>query len=331
MKRLLFAFAGISFAVLMTALLAELAIRVANPRPPVQVISADVRPPGSTLRDAGGSPVWYQQGSEARENEGCRGDQHVAVYGTSISWGIQLPHADTFGPRLEQLLAVETGQRWCVHDYSQPGFAGGNKLARMRETVAGSTPDVVLWELWWSDPGWYVWMGDDAVQIGGLRLDGEGLPSLVPAPPLNRFLLGWSKLYRYAVLTTQQVPPEQSHLAWRRWYDEVLPQVEAHARGVGARLGVFMPSRLSTSFEHQADHPNELQRGLFEDLEAREIRWLHLADAFRGQSVEALRIDPCCHLNAAGHAAMAEALLPVVMEARTPSSPRSTTPTRTSP
>jgi hypothetical protein len=28
---------------------------------------------------------------------------------------------------------------------------------------------------------------------------------------------------------------------------------------------------------------------------------------------------------------MAEALLPVVMEARTPSSPRSTTPTRTSP
>jgi hypothetical protein len=47
----------------------------------------------------------------------------------------------------------------------------------------------------------------------------------------------------------------------------------------------------------------EPMRGL---LLPKELRWIRLESALEGEDYVALRADPCCHYNAAGHARLAD-------------------------
>jgi hypothetical protein len=234
----------------------------------------------------------------------------VSLFGSSITWGTGLPREEALGSRLEALFDRSPAGPHCVDDFSVPGFSQEQQWAVAREKVPETRPDVVLWEAW--DPTkHYSVVGDVAFDARHRDVDEAGVPRFLPLPDgATDFLFRRSYAYQYATFALAPLLPveewERGPVAWV--CDEALPSLVRVAGERGGRVFVLAATPLDVPFT---------EPGMKEDLLAllacakkQGLPVLSIAEILSDQRVEDVRLDPCCHLNAKGHALLAERIAP---------------------
>lgn len=286
------------------ALILELGLRALGPPPHVQI----VRPGSAELRLVDGVPVWRSEGSAARENADCapRGEgERWLLLGSSILYGSGLSPEDSPGAQLQAAL----GPGHCVHNYAQPAFTFPAQAAVGQEALAALSPTQVIWEIWDNSPLRFVVAEGTAYNLHGYALGPDGLPALPGAPAgLNRWMLPRSRLWE--TLALRAAPPAHldMEVLWAEFSAQALrPALEA-LLDQGLTPTLYLAPHLDHPFPEQLAEP----RGPYAPVEAMAqelgIRALRGERLLAEQDVEAIRRDPCCHLNARGSHILAEAL-----------------------
>lgn len=275
---------------LLTPLVAEVLVRVAKPPPRIQVVTASEN---VELLDLDGVPVWYAfDGREQRWNLDCSNGRSVAAFGSSILYGSGLTPAETW--------ASHTG--WCVHNFASPGHSFDAKEAMLERRIDALQPEIVLWEVWATDVESYTFVGDKAYKLEGLRLDARGTPDAFGVPSvLNGALFRHSALFEYATLAIAPLEARD----WNPWEDIVerrLPAVRQRVESAGAELIVVLCPVLDRPFQTSLDEPIDMVRAVRPWAEAEGVAVIDLAELLLDQEPEDVRLDTCCHYNAAGMA-----------------------------
>jgi hypothetical protein len=288
-----------------TALLAEVAVRVMNPTPRLQIVRPDV---ATTLEARDGTVVWTLDTPEITSN-GCANAPEdafrVSFVGSSIFRGSGVSGEQTFTTALQQ-----HADGWCVDNPSQPAFTAGQKrVVALDALKSPRPPDLLFWEVWTNDPDGYTLIDGVAYNLAGLQTDVRGVPDAFSLPAgLNGWLFRTSALHRYATLALITLSPKAIDQA-AQWDEllarDLLPVVEK-AREVGTELILVICPRLDQSFDASTSRPPEVYGRVWPFAQQHGLRWIQLAQRLEGQDVEALRVDTCCHYNPAGHAALAE-------------------------
>ena len=286
---------------------AEGAVRVGRPTPRAPVVDLAAR----EVAWLGGVPVWDAPGLP-RASSGCAegGAAEVVVVGDSIP-SIGAEAAQTLGPRLGDRLSDALGRPVCVRVAARPGLPPQAQYA-LAEAVAPDAPVVVL-ALWRAGARWTVvgdrWWFDTTT----VAVDGAGLPrSPMPLPSgLHRSLLGVSAAWRYTTLAlAQEDPPgvDRAVAPHRAFLDRV--------RGRGAQVVVAEMPSMAVPFDAQPVSDGWVGV-LRAQTEAAGGAWVEVGRvlAAQGLGVEDVRIDTCCHLNTAGHDAVAAVLVDPVRRA----------------
>jgi hypothetical protein len=272
--------------------------------PPVQMVR------GYGLHSVDGVPLWEE--STDRYNRGCV-ERHpertrILFFGSSITYGVSLNADEVFTTALEERL----NQLWptpgfCVLNFAQPGFQFEQKYAVARVEVPRYQPALIMWEDWveWQN---YHMIGETAYGIGDLVVRPDGFIGLAGVPdPLNRFLFLHSRLYEYVALRfgERRVPvlPEVP-----LFVNTQLIKVVRLAESVGARLVLYLAPPLDRPFAETAASLPDWHGMLVDFAQAHGIPVYPLERELVDQDYLALRLDPCCHFNAAGH----RALVPVM-------------------
>ncbi len=197
----------------------------------------------------------------------------------------------------------------CVDNFAQPGFGVEQLWAVAREQVPETRPSVLVWELW--DPQkHYSVVGDTAFDERNRATDARGVPVLPYVPEAaGDLLFRWSWGYQYAALALAPVLPPSSadreRIAWI--CGTVLPDVVRVAGLAKTRVVMLAAARLGLPL----DTPAEPDMGaVIACAERQGIEVLSIAELLADQRVEDIRLDTCCHLNARGHALLAERLVP---------------------
>lgn len=274
----------------------ELGLRVASPTPRVQAIRADQV---TSFDVVDGVPFWSAPKPEV--DHVCATDPRPrAVFvGSSILRGAGLDRKeDVFTSRLQTL-----APGWCIDNVAEPAFTGPQKsIAAMRALAVEPPPARLYWEVWDNDPArWWVAEGvawnllhhPDAPGMGPIR--GE----------LARLWFGHSALWRNVVLAWGARPGGDAESFAAGLDRDLAPVADAaHQRGVEVVLVVATP--LDRPFAESVVQPNPMLASLWPFAQARGLRWIRLALALESEDVEAVRLDPCCHFNAAGHGLLAD-------------------------
>jgi hypothetical protein len=302
---------GISLGLALFAVTAEAAVRYGRPMPRGQIIRSTGKSTiAKTMRVTHGQPVWEEMGTKARHNLGCDAPDatHVALFGTSITFGTGYKAPEVLIAFLQQKLDAAEPGAWCVHNFAQPAFAGSNKLALAEEVLPELKPDVVLWESW-NDHTRYTVVGKDAYNISALRTGDDGYPWLLPLPgPLNRWLFQNSRAYEYGTMALSPQAEGGEQGQWDRYMSGLLPRLIELTEGAGMELVMYMPAPLDRPFAASSDeHPLYVQRAA-DWADERGVESRFLADALRDWDHVELRHDPCCHLNPKGHEVVAEVM-----------------------
>ncbi len=271
----------------------------------VQSVRSDARV-DLVLRD--GVPTWITDQGE-HHNRACRpapGGLRVAALGSSILHGSGVVPDQSWAPALQALLPGPAG---CVHNLAEPASAFETQLALARHLLPALAPDLVLWEIWGNSPHRFTVVGDVAWNFGPLRPEGGGPPSLLGLP-FEEQLFRWSGTWR--LLSVQQDPPPPPSggvgARWQPLIEDGLDPALALIRSLGARLVLVAVTPLDRPFAQTAERlpeGHQLVRGWARD---HDVPWIDVAAAWTDLDPEDLRLDPCCHLNPAGHAALAELL-----------------------
>jgi hypothetical protein len=291
--------------------IAEAVVRVAKPRPPVQIVR------GPRLRLLDGVPVWGHVTD--RENRECV-EQHperirVLFFGTSITFGSGLTAAEAFTAQLqERLNRARPVPGFCVLSFAQPGFAFQQTLAVARVEVARYQPALIMWENWveWRD---FALIGDTAYCIKGLRVRPDGAIGVKGVPDtLNRVLLRRSRLYEYVTLVAGERAPLLSEDEYaRRFLADRLAQVPELAQSVGARLAFYLAPPLDRPFPELVASPPGWHTELLAFAQARGVPAYLLQQELVDLDYRAVRADICCHYNAAGHRALVPVMERIVL------------------
>lgn len=294
-------------------LLAEASVRIFNWKPPLQMVR------GHGLRSVDGVPVWEQ--ASDRHNRACV-EQHperlrVLFFGSSITFGVGLAAEQAFTTALqEQLNRERPAPGFCVLNFAQPGFAFEQKLVVAREEVARYRPALIMWEDWveWRD---YRIIGDTAYGLGDLKVRADGYVGLPLVPDaLNRVLFAHSRLYEYATLTMgEQIEKVEGPPFVPTWVETRLVEVPRLAQAAGAKLIMYLAPPLDQPFEVLSRTPPDWHTIIRDWARGQGIQIFALQDELIGQDYQALRLDPCCHLNAAGHAALVPVMARVILDA----------------
>lgn len=302
----------------------EVFIRVAKPNPRAQVIR------GGGDRDGGhhqirlihGQPVWAEPGTVERRNEDCRtADSYdVMMLGSSIFYGSSYTPDQVMSRHLQDALDASEGGPWCVFNLAQPAVTSLTKLALAQESIPTLKPDLVLWEVWHNDPGGFVLLGEDAYNISELQTDEAGYPNWLPIPSgLRRWLFHRSRLFEYAALALAPRRVNAYEEKWRVLREETLPELAALTEAHGGELVLVFTPMLDVPFAESVELHKTKYRG-YQWVTAwateHNVRQYGLAEALVGESVEALRHDPCCHYSAQGHEAVGKQLATWVREVR---------------
>ncbi len=294
---------------------AELAVRVLQPTPRVQVVTGSEPPDlAYAARVVGTEPLWAAPGSTERQNAGCERPRRVVLFGSSILFGTSLDAPEAVSTHLQSRLDAAEPGAWCVHNHAQPAYVGESKLIEAERLLPALQPELVLWELWDADPGRYTFVGTDAYNFVGLRLGADGLPWVLPLPSaLHGALFRQSAFYRYATLAMSPTDGRDADALGHAYLDVFEPRMEALRARWSGRLVLVRAPHLDQPFATWADRPLDAhQRRLASWAAAHDVPIVSLAEALRSDHVEALRLDTCCHFNAAGHERLADVLLPVV-------------------
>ncbi len=267
-----------------------------------------VRGYGVHLQD--GVPIWEQ--STDRNNRGCV-EQHperirILFFGSSITYGVSLEARQVFTVALQDRLnALRPSPGFCVLNFAQPGFAFQQKYAVARVEVARYRPALIMWEDWIEWQG-YRMIGDAAYGTRDLAVRPDGFVGFAAVPDsLNRFLFLHSRLYEYLTLGFGTRAP-----GWAKGSAEFvqtdLPEVPELARSAGAKLVLYPAPPLDRPFAETAATLPDWQTAIVGFAQAHGIPVYPLQRELVDQDYRELRLDPCCHFNAAGH----RALVPVM-------------------
>ena len=93
-----------------------------------------------------------------------------------------------------------------------------------------------------------------------------------------------------------------------------LPQVPALARAAGAKLLLYPSPPLDRPFTKTAASPPDWQAAIIGFARAHEIPVYPLQRGLVDQDYRKLRLDPCCHFNAAGHRALVPVMERLVLQ-----------------
>jgi hypothetical protein len=316
---------AVSLSLFLFVATSELIVRVGDFKPRAQRV--DLRPGNVAklrpyMRD--GSVLWAAAETDARENAGCVGAVDVLLIGSSISYGIDLPAAASLAGQLQARFDERLPGLVCVHGHAQPGYVGENKLAEARRALSllNRRPAVMVWGLWQNEPDRWTVVDDEAWIFSDVVTDASGLPAVPGVPAAaNRALWSRSALWRYATVAT----------ARSRSFGEGVTQMAAFAgerlpeldRLVGSDVTplfwVALP--LAGTWRDGRAHDDEAWQPFVAGAKARGWTVLWEDELLADTTPAEVRLDPCCHLNATGSAAMAEALYPHIVAALPRSEP----------
>lgn len=293
-------------------LLAELSVRVFKWMPPAQIVR------GFGLHAVDGVPLWEQ--ASDRHNRACV-EQHpertrVLFFGSSITFGVGLSADEAFTTALQDRLnAARPTPGVCVLNFAQPGFAFQQKYVVAGAEVARYRPALILWEDWveWRD---YQLIGDAAYGIGDLRLRPDGYVGMAGVPDaLNRVLFTHSRLYEYLTLTLGE-RVEKGPGPWELpgFFDTHLAQVVELAQSVDARLVLYLAPPLDQPFAATDAAPPDWHGPILDFARRHGVPAYRLQHELLDRDYLALRLDPCCHFNAAGHRALVPVMERIVLE-----------------
>lgn len=261
-----------------------------------------VFPDQAELITVDGEVFWRSHSRGDREQAACvarEGRAAVVILGSSILFGVQLDASETLGAHLE---SVVDG---CVVNLAQPASSFQTQAATARHTLAALSPKLVIWEVWQNSPSAFTVINGVAYNFGNLSRDEAGVPSPLGVPPtINRTLFGLSSLYRFATIyqATERPEVQGGSAAWEDFTARALPQLLALAGD--ARIILPMMPPLSAPFAQTAARPPPGYAVFAAAAQAQGIETIDVAAALVDADHEALRLDPCCHLNAAGQAAL---------------------------
>jgi hypothetical protein len=174
----------------------------------------------------------------------------------------------------------------------------------------------VLWEDWveWLD---IAMIGDTAYGVAGYRRRADGYIGIAGVPDAaNRWLLGHSRLYEYLTLTDwgERDPRPPVVEEARAFVGQRLGQVPELVASVNANLVMYLAPPLDRPFRELAASP-PAWHPIFEAFaRARGIPVYALQRELIAQDYLRLRLDPCCHYNAAGHRALVPIMERIVLE-----------------
>ncbi len=292
----------LSVASLVASLLVAEVVLRSQPTPRVQSVS----PNQAELTVIDGEISWRSRSRGEREQADCvaeQGGAEVVILGSSILFGVQLDYPDTLGAHLSR------GVDGCVVNLAQPASAFSTQAATAQHALPDLSPSVVIWEIWQNSPNRFSMVGRSAYNFGNLAVDDGGVPSPFGlSAGLNRALFGRSALYRFAVLT-QAVEASGSQTGSSLWGSFSGPALDRLTELAGdAEIILPMMPPLSQPFAETAERSPPGYEIFRAEAERRGIATLDVAAAMTAHDHEALRLDPCCHLNAAGQEALAEVL-----------------------
>lgn len=321
-RRPVFRVALVVLGLLAGVILVEACFRIVRPAPRRQMIRS-----WYCLRSLGGVPIWgcEDQDHMDRHNRECA-EKHpertiVQFYGSSVSFGSGLPAREAFSTALNaRLNEVRPTPGYCVMNFAEPGFTFEQKLAVARREVPRFKPALIMWEDWaeWFD---FTLIGDTAYGTYGLRVRPDGFIGLPYVPdPLNRFLFLNSRFYEYAALTFPEPADEEPSQDSPEIHDanvlvaRRLPQVPELARANGAKLVMYLAPPLNRPFSEIVADPPGWHRVLLEFARSRGIPAYLLQKELIDSDYMDLRMDDCCHYNAAGHRALVPVMERIILE-----------------
>lgn len=284
------------------AVAVEVGVRMVEPRERVQVVREHDR-----VSVVDGVPVWSSAYDDDRHNLECATAhperRRIAAFGSSILFGSGVAPDETWAATLQA-----RRDDLCVINFAQPAFAFEQELAVARQHLPELEPAVVLWEVWATSMEHFVVVGDGAYNFGSIEVGADGYPASPLPGPLHRALFRGSLVYQHLVLGTAR----QAHRGevWGRFVEEELPKVLDLVPA--ERLVLVFAPPLEHPFAETAAHPVDFERAVLPWAEDNGVATLRLAAALEDEDVEALRLDPCCHFNAAGHRVLADVLEEVI-------------------
>lgn len=296
---------------LVFAATAEIAVRALDPTPRIQVVRLSER----DLRWIGEHPIWQDAGSVPTPDPcPAPGGLSVLLVGDSIAVS-GAPPEQTIGPRLATHLSERLGRPVCARVAARPGLPVAAQVALAKDLDPEGTSDLVLM-LVWRATGGAVRAGDWWIETTPIETDAEGWPPApLPVPhALHEALVAHSAVWRYATLALsrkrQDDGPDQ-----RRAHDALLAWAAAH--DIPVAFGEMPP------LDRPFGEPwlkSTWKIMLRSQMEASGRVWVDVSHALgaRGEDVEVLRQDTCCHYLPPGHDAvaqvLAEAVAPVLAE-----------------
>ena len=291
---------------------AEAVVRIVRPKPAQQIVRGE----GLHLLD--GVPVWDH--ADDRYNRDCVA-QHperirILFFGSSITFGTDLTAQEAFPTLLQvRLNELRPTPGFCVLNFAQPGFHFEQKYAVARVEVARYQPALIMWEDWfeWLD---YHLLGDTAYVTAGLALRPDGFIGMEGVPDaLNRTLFLHSRLYEYLALTLGEPADRPSEVEEvTAFASQRMVKLVALARAAGAKLVLYLAPPLDHPFAETAASPPEWHRILSDFARESKIASYPLERELSDQDYLALRLDPCCHYNAAGHRALVPVMERIVLQ-----------------
>jgi hypothetical protein len=290
---------------------AEGFVRALRPTPRGQIARLSDDAYGMTVRDHAGVPLWEPQDPSwlALRDPPCLAADPattttLALAGDSVLYVTGGGDAhENVGWYLQQRLDELAPGRFCVVNTAAFAYSAAQKRAALQELYAKAQVDRVIWEVWGEAPT-YRRIGDDVYAIGSYLQDEQGYPYIgwVPLPAaLNRALFTHSRAWEYAVIALGAEAVEDDV---RPYHAGALDDAAAE----GAAFSFFFFPDLGAPFRdpptiqhatHPALHRLIAERGAEEvDMRAMMVDQDHLA----------IRLNPCCHYNPRGHAAVAAKL-----------------------
>jgi hypothetical protein len=271
---------------------------------------------------------WHEPGAETRQNLPCddQAAHRVHLYGDSIAFGSELSIAESPGQQLRDALARrQPGAPWCVQNLAQPGATPYVARAFADAHLPTSRPALVILELWYGGNHVPLRAGDVVYYPTGMLTDADHYPT---------FAFGWTGAWHHALFdrsrfwawSTFAVNPrcDACEPTWDDLLNGDVAAIVDGARAVGAEPVLWVAAPLDVPFAQTRAQPPDWTASIDAWAAARRVRVVHTADLLADEPVEAVRLDPCCHLNADGArdvaAGLVEQLGPVVDEiaARTP-------------
>ncbi len=261
-------------------------------------------------------PYWVPHHSDSeRTLAGCPGGDGattVALAGSSILFSSGLRNEESTGPALRTALQERGVDDPCVRNYAVPGTTWGPQHARVRAELPERV-DVLVWELWQNSANRFVQLGDTVYNFGQLAPEPGAIPDPWGLGGLNRTLLGTSRIYELAALTSAPAHPSPNVAEqWAAFAADALPRMQAVADAHGARLVLVTCPKLDQPFVDQRQFLDRVYGPMVRPARDAGVTVLELDRAFGSVEPEAIRHDPCCHYNADGMKLVASLLADVI-------------------